>query len=322
MVAFLTTEPAQRETIQFISLSISLLSAGYAVASTDRALDMGKTRRRTDPHLFGYVPSVADGAFWQLFAMVVFFASYMVAKMFALALLVTAGGAWLVAVWFMTEFGLLLGVRVAIGNWRFFRRGVDGVGISVLLHFCLYIGLLAAPFPLLRNPVFLTSRVYSGGLLYMLLVNFAQVGIAYRHFGGSDTVDETTAWAILFSATAACVISGTVAYRYVPETHKRTFYEHRTFKQYVETFWWTEARHGFDHKGRVLDTQEGQRARLPLWVPDHYLPKEKCKAFYEENWARWESEQPEWFDNEFKKLVPRELLPSLMPTTLPSLLQS
>ena len=99
VVALLMTEPAQRETIQFISLSISLLSAGYAVASTDRALDMGKTRRRTDPHLFGYVPSVADGAFWQLFAMVVFFASYMVAKMFALAVLVTAGGAWLGAFW-------------------------------------------------------------------------------------------------------------------------------------------------------------------------------------------------------------------------------
>ena len=41
-----------------------------------------------------------------------------------------------------------------------------------------------------------------------------------------------------------------------------------------------------------------------------YLPKEKCKAFYEENWRRWEEEEPEWFDEEFKELVPRELLPT------------
>ena len=36
---------------------------------------------------------------------------------------------------------------------------------------------------------------------------------------------------------------------YVPETHKRTFYEHRTFKQHVETFSWNEARHGVTTKG-------------------------------------------------------------------------
>ena len=37
---------------------------------------------------------------------------------------------------------------------------------------------------------------------------------------------------------------------------------------------------------------------------------EKCKAFYEENWRRWEVEPPEWFDEEFKESVPRELLPT------------
>ena len=42
---------------------------------------------------------------------------------------------------------------------------------------------------------------------------------------------------------------------------------------------------------------------------------DECKAFYEANWRRWEEEerrgeQPEWFDKEFKELVPRELLPS------------
>jgi hypothetical protein len=279
---------------------------------------MGKTRRRTDPHLFGYVPSVADGAFWQLLAMVVYFASYMMAKMFALAVLVTTAGAWLVAAWLLAEYTLLLGVRGAIGNWRFYRRGADGVGVSLLVHFCLYSGLLAAPFPVLRCPNLISPVVFSGGLLYMLLVNFVQIGIAYRRFGGSDTVDETTAWAVLFTSTVVCVMAGAVAYRYMPETHKQTFYKHQTFKQYTEKWWWNEAKHDVDHKGRELDTQEGIRACLPLAISIHYLPKEKCKAFYEENWARWEAEQPEWFDEKFKELVPRELLPSTLPTSLPN----
>ncbi len=115
----------------------------------------------------------------------------------------------------------------------------------------------------------------------MLTINFVQVGIAYRHFGGIDTVDETTAWAILFFATVVCVMAGAVAYWYVPTSHKRTFYEHRTFKRYVETWWWNEATQGVDHKGRELDTQEGIRAMLPLRFSSVYLPMETCKAFFE-----------------------------------------
>ena len=121
-----------------------------------------------------------------------------------------------------------------------------------------------------------------------------------------------------FLAWFSYLFPGAVAYRYVPTSHKRTFYEHRTFKWHVETWWWNEARQGVDHKGRELDTQEGIRAGIPIWCSIHYLPVEKCKAFYEENWRRWEEEerrgeQPEWFDKEFKELVPRELLPSYVP---------
>ena len=108
-------------------------------------------------------------------------------------------------------------------------------------------------------------------------------------------------------------MAGAAAYRYVPTSHKRTFYEHRTFKRHVETFWWNEARHDVDHKGRELDKQEGIQACLPLAFSSHYLPMDECKAFYEANWRRWveeerRGEQPEWFDDEFKGLVPRELL--------------
>ncbi len=111
--------------------------------------------------------------------------------------------------------------------------------------------------------------------------------------------------------SAVCVAAGAGAYRYVPQSHRKTFYEHLTFKRYVETFWWNEANYRTDHKGRELDTQEGIRAIIPLRFAPHYLPTERCRAFYAENWARWEEEPPEWFDEEFKAAVPRELRPNL-----------
>ena len=293
-----------------MSLAISLFTAGSAIAITDRVLDKDKARRKSDTHLFGYVPSFENGQYRQLVIMVVFFSTYIGAKMFALSVLVARGGVAVVGGWLFTEFVILLGVRVGITNWRIYRRGADTVWLSMLVHLALYIGLLSAPFPLLRNPTFLTSRVYSGGLLYMLLANFAQVGTAYRCYD-LGTVDETTAWGVLVALAAVCVAAGAGAYRYVPRSHRRTFYEHRTFRRHVETFVWNEAKHRRDNKGWELDTQEGIRACIATWCSTYYLPTERCRAFYAENWARWEEEPPEWFDEEFKAAVPRELRPNL-----------
>jgi hypothetical protein len=304
------TDNAKRNSLQYVSLAISLLTAGSTIAFTDRVLDQSKFRRKIDPRLFGYVPSFENGQFRQLLYMVAFFSTYMGTKMFALSLLVVRGGLVVVWGWLVAEFWALLGLRIAMSNWRIYRRGVGGVGISMLQHLALYIGLLAAPSPVFRNPVFLTSKVYSGGLLYMLLANFAQVGIAYRCYD-QGTVDETTAWGVLVALTVVCVAAGAGAYRHVPRSHRRTFYEHLTFRRHVETFWWNEARYDVDHKGRELDTQEGIRAGLPLWVSPHYLPTERCRAFYAENWSKWEEEPPEWFDEEFRAAVPRELRPNV-----------
>ena len=51
------TDTAEHTAIQYVSLAISLVTAGAAIAFTDRVLDKDKARRKTDPHLFGYVPS-------------------------------------------------------------------------------------------------------------------------------------------------------------------------------------------------------------------------------------------------------------------------
>jgi hypothetical protein len=239
--------------------------------------------------------------------MTTFFSSNMGSKMFALAVLIvsanTSKWAVFVPIWVLFEFCFLLGVRMSIGNWRFYRRGADGVGFSLLAQSACYIALLACPFPLFRNPVFLTPRVYSFGLLYMLLSNFVFVGIAYHSFEGCKILSEIMAWAVILLSTAVCVVSGAIAFYYVPKNLKGTFYGHLTFKEYVATFWWNEARHDVDHKLRELDTQEGIRACLPTWCSIYYLPVEECKEFYKENWENWEREQPEWFDEDFKEIV-------------------
>ena len=46
----------------------------------------------------------------------------------------------------------------------------------------------------------------------------------------------------------------------------------------------------------------------------HYLPKEKLIEFYKIHWADWVADPPEWFDSDFRAMIPRELLVEVPPT--------
>ena len=106
----------------YFSLALSLVSAGFAIATTDRTFDTGKSRRKTDPLLVGYVSSlVADGAYRQLLAMVVFFASFMASKMFALGLLIVSANRVFVPLWLVAE-------HLHTFPWRSVRRSTRRTG--------------------------------------------------------------------------------------------------------------------------------------------------------------------------------------------------
>ena len=65
--------------------------------------------------------------------------------------------------------------------------------------------------------------------------------------------------------------------------------------------------------GREVDTQEAVRALLPLSFSLHYLPKEKLTELYKTRWADWVVDPPEWFDADFRAMIPRELLVEVNP---------
>ena len=108
--------------------------------------------------------------------------------------------------------------------------------------------------------------------------------------------------------TAVSLISGAVAYYYVPETHKRTFHDHYTFKEHIERFVWDEAKLDLDNKNRPLETRDGIRACIPTWCSMHYVPKKKLMDLFNDKWSVWEKDPPFWFDEDYRKSVPKELL--------------
>lgn len=171
----------------------------------------------------------------QAMAMVIFFTAYMGVKNFALGVFVVSSNSALYPfLWIVIECWLLLLLRMSLKSWRFYRRGLDGAIVGFFMNIVLYTCLLSAPFPIIRMPNLLSPRIYVFGLLSMLLLNFAYVGVAHHYFNASLFIDEANCWVILIISTATCLLSGGVAFYFIPDSHKGTFYKNMTFAQYMK----------------------------------------------------------------------------------------
>ena len=298
--------PDQRTFIQYFSLFTSFLTTGFVVAAADKEFDTGKLRRKNEPLLFGYVSKVRSRN--QMLASVSFFTLYKFVKVFSLCLLVASSSFRYASSLLALEFFTILAWRMSYGNWRFYKKGLDGVGWSLFAHFCWYLFLLAAPFPVVRIPTFLTPRIYTGSLAYMLGVNFCILLFSYKVFEGIDYITETQAWFFLATTTLLCLVSGFIAFSYVPDSHKPTFYKRWTLKEHMAKYWWNDCFYSTDHHYRITTDQEYIRARIPTWCPPHYAPNEKILEFYKEHWSEWCQDPPDWFDEKFKAMIPEYLL--------------
>ncbi|GMH96388.1 hypothetical protein TrVE_jg1486 [Triparma verrucosa] len=298
--------PDQRTTLQFVSLFASFLTTGFVVASSDREFDLSKFRRKSEPLLFGYVPETNSHR--QMVAFVSFFSLYKLAKVSSLALLISASSFRYAVILLTLECFGFLGWRMVYRNWRVFKRGLDGRGLSLFVNFCWYICLLSAPFPATRIPTFLTPRIYAGGLLYMLSVNFIILVFSYQVFDASAYLSQSEAWTGLLTITFLCLVSGGIALYYVPDSHKATFFTTWTLKEHVATYWWNDCRYSTDHNYKITTDQQYIRAMIPIWCSKHYTPDDKIVAFYKDHWKDWCTDPPDWFDEEFKSLVPEDLL--------------
>ena len=251
-----------------------------------------------------------------MIASTVFFATYKAAKIASLSLLIASSSFRYAALLIITEFWTFLGWRKWYNNWRYYTRGVDGIIVSLLLHMLLYIGVVAAPFPVFRLPFALTPPIYARGLLYMLCVNFGIIYVSYHVFAVATNVPKTTAhdipesfaWIFLTSATFLCLLSGSIAFHYIPTTHKSSFYRHNTYHHHVATFTWNDKTHHTDVNHREITDRDHSRALIPIKYSDHYIPKTLLIAFYKDKWGGWCADPPDWFDDYFKADVPRHLL--------------
>ena len=129
-----------------------IVSIAYLVATTELDLNKSTVLRTNFPMVHGYIPTQsAVREALVLLGIVLFVGGVLGAKLIALATLARAS-TWAAVAWCPAEASALFVLRYfAEGRiWRFHLLGLSGLVPTLIAHACIYLGMLAAPFPFLR----------------------------------------------------------------------------------------------------------------------------------------------------------------------------
>ena len=201
-------------------------------ASSARDHDFHTLLRRCDSQIIGWFPSEPWPQTVTFVSLNLFIGGVFTAKMTSLAVLFTAsatvGTAWLVSEWLV-----LLALRMAADDWRGHAQRIDSVVPSLLMHTWECIMVTAVPAPMAREPFFLGPALYAAGVAYSLLINFAQVAVAFHIDDGEVArvqMFASTVYAIVAASVGVAMVGAALVWAMMEPRYRKTFYQHRTWR--------------------------------------------------------------------------------------------
>ena len=280
-------------------------------ASSARDHDFHTAIRREQPQILGWFPSEPWSQTVTFVSLNLFIGGVFTAKMSSLAVLFTAS-ATVGTAWLVSEFLVLLALRMAADDWRGHVQGLDSVVPSLLVHFWEWIMVTAVPAPMMREPQFLGPAFYAAGVVYSLSINFAQVAVAFRIDDGEARVQmsASTVYAIVAASVGVAMVGAALVWAMMEPRYRKTFYQHRTMKTYLTEWHCTNATHsplGVGHDACF--------AEVFSHYSTYYWPAPEMLRAWLAQWPEWEraADPPSWFTEEWQRhalgLVPPELLP-------------
>ena len=201
-------------------------------ASGARDHDFSALRRRSQSQICGWFPPEPWPQTVTFVSLNLFVGGVFAAKMTSLAVLFTAsatvGTAWLVSEWLV-----LLALRMAADDWRGHLQAVDSVVPSLLIHTWEWIMVTAVPAPMVREPALLGPALYAAGVAYSLSVNFAQVAVAFHIDDGEVArvqMFASTVYAIVAASVGVAMVGAALVRAMMEPRYRKTFYQHRTWR--------------------------------------------------------------------------------------------
>ena len=160
----------------------------------------------------------------------------------------------------------------------------DHAGFSLVSHVLGYLIMLAAPFPVMRAPFFISPSAYAGFIAWTLFAANPLMLVRAYSFDDRPKTDSQTAAMALGVTTATCVIGAACALASMEQRWHSTFYEHRTLKKHVREFWWKQATVGADNDGNFVYKKEDIIACHAMSFARCYWPTDLVESFVRANW--------------------------------------
>ena len=289
---------------QWVSFGITVANISHAVASVDYSFDVSTRFRNVEPLCYGYYLPGARGD--GLCASVTTFAlGYVTAKIVAMAMLGSVSGSLLALVLISESIGLWL-TRFAVGNWRWFSSSGDSTAFSLISYaLTFYPLMLAAPFPLIRHPFFLTPLVYSGFIAWSLFAaNPLMLLLAFRFDDEPSRISQWVVWSVLGTATCLSVLATLAAFVLMKPSFRSTFYRHRTMATHVRKHYWVRSTKWDGTPVLSNDDMDSVRAQALGGYASAYWPTDLARQWTREGWARWLSNPPVWFTEQWRARIP------------------
>jgi hypothetical protein len=282
-------------TSAWLSVAVSAITTGFASATISYDWDTDPVRRENSPDFYGYIPAKASKRTVVFVSMMLFSAGMLLIRCMTIVLLGLMGGSW-VFLYIGADLGLYILVKILRGDFWYWipLGGILEIVSSIIIRVIVKIIVDFTSVAHFRHP----NEVGGAYWLFGLLLTIGSLPVSI--YTASPYVDES-----------AIDIASIIARYFIPITPLcfAVFFLNIE-RKYWHTFWSTQRSKDYS----MAYFLEGESDAIKIVVfgssRHHWVSiEEEIKKWVNLNWAKWEEEQPEWFTDVKKAMVPVEFIP-------------
>jgi hypothetical protein len=282
-------------TSAWLSVAVSAITTGFASATISYDWDTDPAKREYAPDFYGYIPAKASKRTVVFVSMLLLSAGMLLIRCTTIVLLGLMGGSW-AFLYIGADLGLYLLVKILRGDFWYWMP--------------------------LGGKAEIVSSIFSRAIIKIItdFTSIAQfrhpneVGGAYWLFGLALTMVSLPVTIYLASpyvVEGAIVIAlSIVKYLLLITTVCFAVFFWNIEKKYLPTFWSTQKSKDMTMAFFLEGESDAMKQNIFFRSWHQWVSiKGEVKKWVRLSWTKWEEEQPEWFTDVWKALVPVDFIP-------------
>jgi hypothetical protein len=284
-----------------VSIAISALTTGFAVAVLNYDFDTDPARRSKDPGFYGYIPDDGTTRLKMFVCMTMSSALLLLIRSIAAAYLMSLNK-WYFFVYTAVDVGVMLFYKTITNDfWHWIPLSGRLAGIYSLLMRVItkvitdYTGVMQSRNAADLGGIYWTANMLLASMFSIVALSIYQIDTTEEEFNKLGTYRQ--AWSLMLGLNALYLLFFIAFLRYMKRNYRRTFLSIQTGRERTRRIF-------LDHE------TDGERAQIFkrnyfLWRDLH----EEVKEWVKVNWWRWQDSSPDWFSPELVSKIPDDMIP-------------